>query len=152
MSHLEYDVMYGGKTQYEGELKWLRVVYENKTLREEIDCFLADGYKINAIRIFMRWCEREHKDALKNDTKPPLRISKDTVETYYRRRRFATKMLSLMQIIADPRTGLLTGDKDIDYKFVMEKWELMDKSLIWNPNRLMLEDMNRMYKKYKVKR
>ena len=57
-----------------------------------------------------------------------------------------------MQIIADPRTGLLTGDKDIDYKFVMEKWELMDKSLIWNPNRLMLEDMNRMYKKYKVKR
>ena len=56
MSHLEYDVMYGGKTQYEGELKWLRVVYENKTLREEIDCFLADGYKINAIRIFKRWC------------------------------------------------------------------------------------------------
>ena len=53
MSHLEYDVMYGGKTQYEGELKWLRVVYENKTLREEIDCFLADGYKINAIRIFI---------------------------------------------------------------------------------------------------
>ena len=73
MSHLEYDVMYGGKTQYEGELKWLRVVYENKTLREEIDCFLADGYKINAIRIFMRWCEREHKDAFKRYIREGLR-------------------------------------------------------------------------------
>jgi len=95
--------------------KWLSIIYDNQILRTELDSFLHDGSKINAIKCYRDWCMGISSitdedisiafDALFvdqpdwNKKEVTLRICKDTIDIYANRTNVTKKMEHLRDTI-----------------------------------------------------
>jgi hypothetical protein len=159
------------------EDKWLSIIYENQTLRNELDSYLEidRGAKIQAIKCYRNWClgmSTISFDALFVDQpdwskkEVTLRICKDTIDVYANRLNISKKMEHLRETI-EIFCNANGYDKMDNYKvrkakgshqdvWVYSDWEFVDdmygnmiNSQDWMPAAKTFKDMNEIYKKYK---
>ena len=159
------------KPTFENQDKWISIIYEDKMFKAEIESYLDDGSKINAIKCFKLKCE-EKSDVLKNYNhkvdKVTLRICKDTIDIFANRRNVTKKMEHLRDTIEifcnangydkmdNYKVRILNeGEKEGD-AWVYSDWEFVDdmygnmiNSQDWMPAAKTFRDMNEIYKKYK---
>ena len=138
--------------------KWISIIYEDKMFKAEIESYLDNGSKINAIKCFKLKCEEKSKVS--------LRICKDTIDIFANRLNVTKKMEHLRDTI-EIFCNANGYDKMENYKvrkakdshkdvWVYSDWEFVDdmygnmiNSQSWMPAAKTLRDMNEIYKKYK---
>jgi len=160
---------------FDGDDKWLSIIYENQALRNELDSYLAidRGAKIQAIKCFKQRCEDiEIEEAIKaRDSEKwsvTLRICKDTIDVYANRLNISKKMEHLRETIEifcnangydkmdNYKVRILNEGESEGDAWVYSDWEFVDdmygnmiNSQDWMPAAKTFRDMNEIYKKYK---
>ena len=132
---------------------WLELIYDNGDLRITIDEYLADGYKINAIKEFKLFCNGVVSSIPEWANKPTLRRCKDTIDIYANRLNITTKMELLKKTIRDyynSKGDYLSLHTNTDTDFINEAYDKMISSAEWKPTAKILKDMNNLYNKYKL--
>jgi hypothetical protein len=130
---------------------------KNNELRNDIDYYLNHGSKISAIKIL-----REYFISIDEDQ--TLRESKDIIDLYEKRLIMSNKMEMLRDRIETwaERNGYdnidlykETKDKTGQYIWTYTDWEFVDdmygnmiNDYEWYPHHKVLQDMNKLWKKY----
>lgn len=142
--------------------KWIQIIYDNQALRTELDFYLSDGTKINAIKHYRDWCMNQSYPAW-SKKEMNLRICKDTVDLYANRFRITNKMEHLRDTIEiycnangynkmeNYKENRVEGQvvwMYSDWEFVDDMYGNMINSQGWMPAAKVLLDMNKIYKKY----
>jgi hypothetical protein len=151
------------KPSYNTYEKWIQIIYDNQELRTELDFYLADGSKINAIKHYREWClDTDDPDWSKKQMS--LRICKDTIDLYANRLTITNKIEHLRDTIEifcnangydqmENYKETQIKDKVVwmysDWEFVDDMYGNMINSQEWMPAAKVLLDMNKIYKKYK---
>ena len=73
----------------------LKVVYTTPILKDQIDEYLEDGWKINAIKELKLYCETTSYPAWLKDVSHKLRLMKDVIDKYDVRRTIYEKLNKL---------------------------------------------------------
>ena len=155
------------KPTFENQDKWISIIYEDKMFKAEIESYLDDGSKINAIKCFKLRCQDAPYTTGDGTTKGvTLRICKDTIDIFANRRNVTKKMEHLRDTI-EVFCNANGYDKMENYKvrkakdshqdaWVYSDWEFVDdmygnmiNSQDWMPAAKTFRDMNEIYKKYK---
>ena len=145
----------------------LRVLLDTPVLKKQIDEYLDDGWKINAIKELKLWCETTSYPAWLKDLAPKLRLSKDVIDAYCVRVSILRKLNKLSNQIekycnkhgynkmgfkegAKSKDGLYTH-KYTDYELVDDHIGFIVNNLDWYPNSTNYKEYNKLWRKYNVK-
>ena len=135
----------------------LDYLYNKPELKAEVDEYLDDGYKIDAIKLLRHEVLTYHKSM-----KYTLRNLSDAIDTYYNRFLLSKKLNKLVIRIEEWATANDWGhprnyDK-VDFlpnRDFHADWKLVDKhigfvfdKLHWSPSHSEYKEYNRMWKKY----
>jgi len=144
------------------ELLWLTLFeYNDRELKQNIEYYLDDGSKINAIKVL-----KQHADTnfVELQRKCTLREVKDTIDRYAIRYRITKKIKLLRDRIE--KWCLKNGyeklenqrevkSKDGTYAYKYSDWEMVDDiegNLIndrnWYPPKATFKEMNKLWRKY----
>lgn len=144
----------------------LKVVYTTPTLKDRIDEYLEDGWKINAIKELKLYCETTSYPAWLKDVAHKLRLMKDVIDKYDVRRTVYEKLNKLHTRI-EIYCNKHGYDKMGNYKEVKSKkdssytWKYSDYELVedhigfivndsqWSPSHTNYKEYNKLWRKYK---
>jgi hypothetical protein len=154
--------------------KWLCIITDNPILSTELDFYLKEGSKIQAIKCYRNWClgmSTISFDALFvdqpdwNKKEVTLRICKDTIDLYAIRLNVTTKTKRLRKRIENwcNKNGYDKMGNDVERKnddgtiyYKRTDWEMVDDiegNLInddqWMPHPNLLIKMNKLWKRYR---
>lgn len=154
--------------------KWLCIITDNPTLSTELDFYLNEGSKIQAIKCYRNWCLGmstisfdalfvDQPDWIKKEV--TLRICKDTIDLYAIRLNVTTKTKRLRKRIENwceengydkmgNEVERKNDEGDIYYK--VSHWDYVDTTVgnlindnKWLPHPKCYIRMNKLWKRYK---
>ena len=144
----------------------LRVLLDTPVLKKQIDEYLDDGWKINAIKELKLWCETTSYPAWLKDIAGQLRLMKDVVDIYDIRRTIYNKLTKLQDQIdmycnkhGVDQMGSRMGAKSTDglyvhnytdYELIGDHIKFIVNKLHWYPSDNEYKEYNRMWKKYTI--
>jgi len=144
--------------------KWLCIITDNPTLSTELDFYLNEGSKIQAIKCYRKWCTDQSYPAW-SKKEVTLRICKDTIDLYAIRLNVTTKTKRLRKRIENwcNKNGYDKMGNDVERKnddgtiyYKRTDWEMVDDiegNLInddqWMPHPNLLIKMNKLWKRYR---
>ena len=144
--------------------KWLCIITDNPTLSTELDLYLIEGSKIQAIKCYRKWCTDQSYPAW-SKKEVTLRICKDTIDLYAIRLNVTTKTKRLRKRIENwceenghdkmgNEVERKNDEGDIYYK--VSHWDYVDTTVgnlindnTWLPHPKCYIRMNKLWKRYK---
>jgi len=144
--------------------KWLCIITDNPTLSTELDLYLIEGSKIQAIKCYRKWCTDQSYPAW-SKKEVTLRICKDTIDLYAIRLNVTTKTKRLRKRIENwceengydkmgNEVERKNDEGDIYYK--VSHWDYVDTTVgnlindnKWLPHPKCYIRMNKLWKRYK---
>jgi hypothetical protein len=141
----------------------LEEIYNNKTLKEDIDFALTEHQKITAIKTLRSACQDLWSSDGDYKSKFSLRDYKDTIDKYYKRFIVSNKISLLLgridrwckkngqhkisKVNLKDKTGKYTY-KYTDREMVSDTLNKMTKDLKWIPSKKRMERYSKLWKQY----